>query len=292
MVAIFLLCAGCAVAEPELHYGTPPEGFKGMEVLFLDINRGGDSIYIRCGEQSMLIDAGMKTDGTRIQVYLEKWNITGVTYLLNTHSHNDHISGLIQLLKNGFNAQEGLAPYSTKKKESYFQEYLKRLKKREIPYRQVADGESMTLGDAQITFFRATDDTSMRSRNENSLVTRVQYGDCSILLPADIGGNPQRKIAAQYGKALDADIVKSAHHGLALFVDEWLEAVSPSFVVCTNNEGSAVAFEQQMAELNIPMLFASEGVVHLVTDGNDWYIWQTGRMGSEDEEQLRFPAAP
>ena len=287
---LLLLCLLPSIAMGEvINYGTPPEGFEGLEVRFLDIG-AGDSIYLRCGTESMLVDGGIRNDGTRSFEYFASQGIEGVTYMLNTHCHDDHINGLTQLLKKGFKAETAISIYAENKIAELFIAFIKQVKKKGVAYRQVSNGDSMTLGDASINFYRCEDEDLVGNRNENSLVLHIQYGDRSILLPADIGGNPQRRLAQRNGAALKSDIVKSAHHGLAMCVDEWLSAVDPVFVVCTGSEKRAAKFVKQMEGLGIPMLFAPKGVVHLVTDGNEWYIWQTGHMAKDDQDTIIFPA--
>ncbi len=289
---VLLLCAGCALGEENpFVYGPPQDDAEiGLEVRFLDVV-GADAIYLRCGGESMLVDGGLRTDGVRIGKYFASLGITGVTYMVNTHSHPDHIGGLTQLLRTGFNAGLALCPYSENKKEDNFIAFLRMLKKRSIPYARVDTGDTMKLGDADITFFRCIDEGALKNRNDNSLVMRVQYGERSVILTADIGGRAQRLLALEYGAALKADVAKSAHHGVALFVPEWMEAAKPSFMVCTNGANRVPLLIQQAAENDIPLLFTKPGVIWMRTDGAVWRVWQTGNMTKANEDELIYPTA-
>lgn len=290
LLVLLALAAGAVGegAEGAIRYGVPPEGFAGLEARFLDVGVG-DSIYLRCGDESLLVDGGLEADGDRIAAYFAAEGMSGVTYMLNTHCHNDHLNGLVRLLRLGFTASKGFAPYAPDRRIDGFADYVAWLKKRGASYRMAAEGDTIALGGAVVEVYRQTDAAALRLGNENALVLRVRYGERSLLLPADVGGATQRKLALRLGDALRADVVKSAHHGMALFVDEWLEAVQPAFAVCTGRRGKAAAFARQMERRGVDMLFAPSGVVHLMTDGLTWYIWQTGHMAKPDEAELLFP---
>lgn len=283
-LALALMLLPLSAGGEAILYEPAPQGFDGLEVQFLDIGVG-DSIYLSCGGETMLIDGGVADDGKRIKEYLERQGLKGVDYMLNTHWHDDHINGLTRLLELGFTAKTGIAPYAPdKQKQARFVAFYKALRDQGGGYRVALDRGSMTLGKAKLQFFRRTDRTAQRIGNEGSLVIRVQYGERTLLLPADIGGSTQRMLATSHGSALKADIVKSAHHGIAQFVSEWMESVDPQLIVCTGRRSKAGGLIKQMERLKLPVLFAPEGVVRLMTDGKVWHVWQTGHMGATDEE--------
>ena len=46
---------------------------------------------------------------------------------------------------------------------------------------------------------------------------------------------------------------------------------------------------KQLEREVLPALYAPDGVIHLVTDGESWHIWQTGHMGKDDEGTVLHP---
>ena len=65
------------------------------------------------------------------------------------------------------------------------------LDKAEIPYHQVADGDTFTLGDAQVTVLRR----DSGSVNDRSAVLNIRFGESTALLTADIAGGTQHWLA-------------------------------------------------------------------------------------------------
>lgn len=281
-LALMLFAALPALAQEScILFAQPEKAVEGFEIRFLDIALG-DSFFLRCGDETMLVDGGVKSDGRRLRAYFASQGITGVTYLVNTHSHDDHIDGLTYLLSKGFSAQVAISPYRMEKTEPHHAQFVKQVRKQKVTYRTVSDGDTMRLGDAEIRFFRCTEADAMENRNDNALVMTVRYGDRSVLLLSDIGGRVQPYFAEQYGALLKADIVKSMHHGINLFVRELLETVQPALVVCTSSRKRVPRFVEQMERYGLTALYASEGVITAVTDGRTWHVWQGGHMNQDE----------
>ncbi len=281
ILAALLCCALPALAEEAvICYEQPAETINGLEIRFLDIGLG-DSFFMTCGGETMLIDGGTEQEAPRLKQYFTDLGIDHFTYIVNTHSHDDHIGGLTYLLKKGFSADTVISPYRIAKTEEHHALFVKQVRKLNIAYRTVADGDTMMLGDAEITFFRDTEANALLNRNDNSLVMLVRYGDRTVLLLADIGGRVERYFAEKYGDQLHADIVKSMHHGINLFVRELVDAVQPSLVVCTSSAKRVPEFVKQMEKYGLNALYASDGIVYAVTDGASWYVWQGGHMNKE-----------
>ena len=283
LCAVLLLLALPALGEEEgvIVYAQPEEAVEGLEIRFLDIGTG-DSFFLRCGDETMLVDGGISTDGKRLQKYFTAQEIDHFTYIVNTHCHDDHIDGLTYLLSKGFGADEVLSPYRMEKTEAHHARLVKQVRAQGLLYRMVGDGDTLRLGDAEVRFFRDTQEDAMRNCNDNSLVMTVRYGDRSVLLLSDIGGRVQPYYASTYGMQLRVDIVKSMHHGINLFVPELLETVRPALVVCTSAQRRVPRFVRQMERNNLPALYASEGIIHAVTDGTVWHVWQGGHMNKDE----------
>ena len=73
--------------------------------------------------------------------------------------------------------------------------------------------------------------SSRRSRNDDAIVLRIEYGLASFLLTADIETAREHALVAA-GAPLDATVLKVAHHGSrSSTTAPWLRAVRPSVAV-------------------------------------------------------------
>lgn len=233
-----------------------------------------DCMLLECGGECMMVDGGSAPYRAYLRDEIASRGITRFKYLLNTHFHEDHISGLYWLMRYGFEADEYLTPYtdyamslSERQKET-----VKQAERSGIPVRQVFHGDTLLLGEAVLTLYRYDDGISTNAR---SLVTRVEFGGASLLLCADIIGDTQTwMVKSLPSEALNADIVKAPHHGITAMNVSFLEAVSPQAVLITSNYDRVDKARVQLEARGIPAYYSGEGTVVFETDGEDWYIYQ------------------
>lgn len=90
---------------------------------------------------------------------------------------------------------------------------------------------AVAVGDIRVTPLWPPAEIAGRSRNEHSLVVRVERGDVSILLTGDIGWVSESSLV-DAGVDLRADVLKVAHHGSGKSSSlRFLEAVNPSVAI-------------------------------------------------------------
>lgn len=233
-----------------------------------------DCMLLECGGEKMMVDGGSPPYRDALCRAIADKGISHFKYLLNTHFHDDHITGLIHLMRNGFTADAYLHPYTEKGvvTSSLQREAIRETEENGIPAVQVFHGDTLLLGEAVITLFRQDDGISTNAR---SMIVHVQFGDASILLPADIIGHTQSWCLEEIApEMLDVDIVKSPHHGVTAMVSGFFKALSPELVFFTN-ERDRVDLAQNQADLNaVPTLYTGDGRLVLETDGKDWYVYQ------------------
>ena len=226
----------------------------------------------------MMVDGGPKPFRDPMKEAMEKRGISHFKYLLNTHSHDDHIDGLYYLMLNGFTADEYLHPYSewwARADKQLHGRTIQLTERLGIPNRQVGEGDTLTLGGAKLALHRYT---KVNNTNAKSLLTKVTFGSATALLCADITGRAQKGFLTQLEpEELKADVIKIPHHGITPVEPDFLTAVSPAFAVVTNyaDEKRLSKLMFQLEGRGIPHYFSGEGTVELATDGTDWYVWQT-----------------
>jgi len=69
-----------------------------VTVYFFDVGQG-DSILINADGKNVLIDGGTKTAGSTLLGYLSSVNVTHIDIMVATHTHEDHIGGLITVMQ-------------------------------------------------------------------------------------------------------------------------------------------------------------------------------------------------
>lgn len=270
---LILMLPLCALAE--VHVGeSAPADWAEKDILRLTVFKTGESdcMLLEAGGESMMIDGGANKWREDLRGALESRGISHFKYLVNTHPHDDHVDGLWRIMQFGFTADEFISPFREGFSNDLHARTVKQAAKSGIPFRQIFDGEQLTLGDAVITMHRWDDGKTI---NDMSGMFRVQFGDASVLLCADITGNAQKYLMKTLdAEEIKADVVKAPHHGLTAFVTEFLDVVDPEFIYITNYKDDTPSMVNQAKYRDIPFMHSGSGTITLETDGTDWYITQ------------------
>ena len=239
------------------------------------IDRGAaDSILLRCGGESMLVDGGKYRLREHLLNVFKTLEITHFTYMLNTHAHDDHIEGLISLLLRDYTPDLYMSCYPDDYQGSDYQTRVRELlAEKNVPYLKIGDGYQFTLGGAQITVFR--NETPNIDKNQHSIVLKVVFGDSSALLMADAIGRTQQYFLEHYDASVfKADVLKYPHHGYVNMNYTFLQAVDPAVCVITISRSAAELADRQLSQRGTPRLYTNQGVVRMQTDGRSWYVEQ------------------
>ena len=271
-----LLCGLWFPAAAQVYEQEMPADWQEKDVLRITAFAvgEGDALLLQCGGESMMVDGGSEPYRAYLRDSVRARGITHFKYLLNTHYHEDHISGLYWLMRYGFTAGAYLTPYTEYAEKIYIRHAntVAQARRMNIPVQQVFSGDELLLGEAVITLYRQEDG---ETTNAKSMVARVQFGDAVLLLTADIIGKTQTWMARSLPEGvLDADIVKAPHHGITAMTTEFWKAVSPEAVLLTNIRSKAHASIVQAENRGVPYFLSGEGDVVMETDGDDWYVYQ------------------
>ena len=273
LCALMLCSASCA----KVYLDSPPrENWYQSPLLRLTVldTDQSDCMLLQCGGEAMMVDGGSEPFREDLKKLVEEKGVTRFKYLLNTHFHEDHISGLQWLMRYGFPADAYLHPYNDAfATEISFRhrDTLAQAARSGIPTRQIFHGDELMLGEAVITLARHDDGESTNAR---SVVARVDFGGASLLLTADIIGRTQTWLLNTMPEGwLDADIVKMPHHGVTPMVTAFLQAASPQAVFMTNNLDRVDKARVQVEKYDFPTFYTGDGTVVFETDGEDWYVY-------------------
>lgn len=178
-----------------------------IEVHFIDVGQA-DSAFVRCGEETMLIDGGNVADSSLVVSYLQQQNVETLDYIICTHAHEDHVGGLSGAL-NAFSVQHVLCS-TTDYDSKAFQNFKKYTQEQGLSIEVPQPGDQFSLGDAPVTILGPVEDYG--ETNNMSIVLRIDFGQTSFLFTGDMESAAERDLVDS-GADLSATLLKVGHHG-------------------------------------------------------------------------------
>ena len=226
-----------------------------------------DAILLQCGGETMLVYACKQAYSERIINMCKQLGVTRIDKVVNTHPHEDHIGGFKDVIKEIEVGELWICFPETV--NNHMKNAVKAAQKAGIEVKTYADGDVFTLGGATIEVWKLEGTTA--EMNDCSAQMMVTFGERTFLMAADLETGGQKKLVELKGDALDADILKYPHHGIQVLTDEYREAVSPLFMVITNNHRQTAGWKWINSNKNtIPYAYTVPNLVHLTTDGTTW----------------------
>jgi len=298
-LALFsLLAAGCAPSltssdgpsDGSTPAGPPPSG--ALQVTFVDVGQG-DAALVQSGGASLLIDGGPSGAGPRVLDALKQAGVRKLDWVLGSHPHEDHIGGLIDVLR-GMPAARALDPgynHGTATQKTY----LGLLKSGGVKTTRARAGQTYDIGSARLEILAPEEPLlagTDSDPNNNSIVCRLVFGQTRFLFTGDMEEDGRaRLLRAASPAALQADVLKVAHHGSHNGTDaEFLRAVRPRYGVISLARGNDYGHPHREAV----QALNSAGVQILRTDERGTIVFtsdgKTLKVGAG--AQAKSPAAP
>lgn len=194
-----------------------------LNIIFFYVGQA-DSTLIKLGDNVMLIDAGNNDDGKNISNYLKALGIEKINYLIGTHSDEDHIGGLDDII-NEFEIERLFMSEVGKDVQNYKNiEEVSKLKN--ITIENAKRGDIFEFGDATFEVMMALKGEDI-SDNNSSIVLKLSYGKTSYLFMGD--GEREVEEARNWDKV---NVLKVGHHGSNTSSSEdFLKQISPDIAV-------------------------------------------------------------
>jgi beta-lactamase superfamily II metal-dependent hydrolase len=211
------------------------EDTKLLEIHFIDVGHGDSILVFTPNGKSMLIDGGFDDQGAIVTQYLRDFDIiydNDLDVLIATHPDKDHVGGLDTLLFNM--AVKNVYDNGQKVFHNSYINYVGLAKKN--PYNVVEEDMALDLDeDLEIELIVPYDRFGYsENTNDNSILTKITYGDVSFLLTGDCTRECQKNV---FDADLDVDVLKIPHHGDSDGLPQFfLDLTTPEIAVISTGE--------------------------------------------------------
>ena len=253
------------------------------------INVGqGDSILVLADGKAMLIDSGDTNGGRAVADYLDLLGIQELDCAVTTHLHFDHIGGFQDAVKGrkiGSIAEpftpQALLPDDTA--YTMYQKALASFPEDTCPRETLHDGDSFTLGSAEVQVLSPVENAEPSDLNNTSLVLRVQYGDAVCLFMGDLEESEEENLLERHPD-LKADLLKVGHHGSQYATGEaFLKAVQPAYAAISCGKDNDYGHP---APETLERLQAAGAVTDITAEqGTLVYLYENGKLQAVPSRQ-------
>jgi competence protein ComEC len=268
-----------------------------LHVDFLDVGQGDSALLTMPDGTTLLVDGGGRPninqsnadDGdadpvferdTRsigegvVSQYLWSRGMDRVDYVLATHADADHIDGLNDVVRN-FRVRNAMVA-RTPPDDAEYVRFAATMKEIGVPVNKIGAGDVLRFGDvsAQVLWPPPSRDENPPSRNNDSIMLLIRYGDKSLLLTGDIEKQGEAAVLRE-GIGLRSDLVKVAHHGSRTSsIEAFVAATHPSLAIISVGRTSMFGHpnkdvvERWRASGAEVMTTGQRGTISVVTDGH------------------------
>jgi competence protein ComEC len=270
-----------------------------LRVDFLDVGQGDSALITMPDGTTVLVDGGGRpnffsrngppgTDGKEpfardarnvgeavVSEYLWWRGLDRIDYIVATHADADHIDGLNDVARN-FEVRGALVA-RTPRKDPEFAKFYDTATEKGIPIVLIGAGDVLRFPGTTATVLwpRASAKAETRSRNNDSIVLRLRFGERSILLTGDIESFAEAAVlSGAFGPPVD--VVKVAHHGSKTSsTDSFVSATRPKFAIISVGQNSMFGhphrevverWQNTGAEV---LTTGKSGMITVTTDGKD-----------------------
>lgn len=205
---------------------------KNADLLVCVMSIGqADSIYIKQGEKSMLIDCGEYDSAEKILDRLSLLDVKKLDVLVLTHPHSDHIGGAKKIIENV--CVDRIYMPNVSSPTITFDKLLDCISRNEIKVFQALSGTEIPFADANITILSPEPDHASDNLNTYSAVVFLKYNDIKMLFCADAEKENEDMILSS-GYDIQCDFIKIGHHGSRdSSSEDFVSAADPVWAVAT-----------------------------------------------------------
>lgn len=189
-----------------------------IEIYFFDVGQGDSHLIETKDGTQILIDGGPPNKILYNLSQVLDFNDRHIDAVIVSHPHADHISGLIEVLKNyevDFIFESGVN-YSTPEAEEFYRLISKKLKVGNL--KRIVVDRSLSLNffeGARLRFLypdKSFEEKTLKQVHDSMVVAEFSYKDKKVLFTGDMEKDIE-KYLIKNGRIVDVDILKVGHQG-------------------------------------------------------------------------------
>lgn len=264
-VSFFVLAIALAIFSSYHLLGSPSSAeSEKLELTFFDVGQGDASLVRTTTGQNILIDGGPnRTILSSLSKSLPWWD-RGIDLMVLSHPHDDHVSGLTEVLEN-FQVKKILSTGVVHTSPSYLS-FLSTIKESGTELVLARAEQSIVLDKETkliiIYPFDVLAGEEVGNLNNASIVAKLEYKNTSVLFTGDIELEVEEEILNSQ-KDIKADILKVPHHGSNTSShEEFVKNIEPQFAIASMGANNKFGHPSRRVEKR----YEDNGVVFLRTD--------------------------
>lgn len=249
---------------------------KLLTISFLDVGQG-DSIFIQTpsGHQ-ILVDGGVNDKVLSELGTIMQPGDHSIDLVIATHPDADHISGLVSVIQK-YDLENFMDPgYPS---DTHVYQQLIDTVSEHVPnhvYGQI--GDRIDAGDGVTLDLLAPYTLDTTETNDASIVTKLTYGNESVMLTGDAPIIIEQHLVKWYGNQLHSQILKAGHHGSKTSSSpSWITAGAPDIGIISAGKNNRYGHPHRQVldilnKANVQILGTyEEGTITFQSDGvNLW----------------------
>ena len=247
-----------------------------FSLTMLDVGQGL-CILVQSNNEYMVYDGGGRNQSSKVVSFFKKHKINRIKYMLASHYDDDHIAGLIGLLKTTSVDTAIIPNYKVDTKiYSSFKSALNAANS--VVY--AATGKKYKVGDAEFEILYATDGTEEKENNRSTVI-KATYGNFSCIITGDAERETERKLV---DRQLDlfCDLYVVGHHGSSSSSSfRFVYTMKPNLAFISvgrdNKYGHPTKKVLKILEKNKVIVYRTDlqGTVNLIHDGSKFNVGTT-----------------
>jgi competence protein ComEC len=272
-----------------------PDGNFHLE--FLDVGQGDAALLTMPDGSTLLVDGGGRptfnrpnedADSTEafqrdtrsigesvVAEFLWARGLDRVDYILATHADADHIDGLNAVARN-FRVRAAIVA-RTPQDDPEYRHFARTMNDVSVPVVQIGAGDELRFGnlEVQVLWPLPTNDSRAPSRNNDSIMLLLKYGEQRFLLTGDIEKEGESAVL-RTGLDLHCDALKVAHHGSRTSSTQaFIDATRPGLAIISVGRHSrfghpnAEVVERWRESGSKVMTTGQRGTISLTSDGRE-----------------------